>query len=318
MNPEQRKVSDIFFLTRESFRVAEIEHPEIEAAFLISHYINCRPVELSLKGDDFITEEQYRDLSYAIRRRFRHEPSQYITGVQEFYGYTFKVRPGVLIPRPETELLVDEVKKSVKEKKKKGRPPLTPPPMMILDLCTGSGALALALAKEIPTARLFATDISKAALGVANENAIALGLSKRVGFFEGDLYGAIKGYSPDAGLKEELGFSEDSLEGKFDYIVSNPPYVSTSEYKTLASEIKDYEPKEALVAGPDGLKFIKKVVSGAAEWLKPGGMLMIEIGFDHAKAMKSLIKESGSFTARELVRDLSGIERVVTARRKKK
>ncbi|MBE9532018.1 MAG: peptide chain release factor N(5)-glutamine methyltransferase [Proteobacteria bacterium] len=313
MNPNERKVRDILFLTRESFRVAEIEDPEREAAFLISHYINCKPVELSLKGDEFISEEQYRDLSYAIRRRFRHEPSQYIIGEQEFYGYTFKVRPGVLIPRPETELLVDEVKKSLNAKKKDA-----PPVPFILDLCTGSGALALALANELPSSRLIATDISRAALGIANENALSLGLSKRVGFLLGDLYAALKEYSPDAGLKDEISLTSDSLEGSFDYIVSNPPYVSTSEYKVLASEIKDYEPKEALVAGPDGLKFIKKVVLGAAEWLKPGGTLMIEIGFDHSRAVKTLIKETGSFTAIELAPDLSGIARVVTARRKKR
>ena len=313
MYPEERKVSDILFLTKESFRVAEIEDPDLEAAFLISHYINCKPVELSLKGDEFITEEQYRELSYAIRRRFRHEPSQYITGVQEFYGYSFKVRPGVLIPRPETELLIDEVKRSLKGKKAKERSQVP----FILDLCSGSGAVALALAKEIPTARLIATDISKAALGVASENASALGLSKRVSFLEGDLYGALNDFSPDAQFIDDLGLQGDSLVGAFDYIVSNPPYVSTSEYKELASEIRDYEPKEALVAGPDGLKFIKKVVKDAADWLKPGGMLMIEIGFDHAKVAKALIKESGSFTAIELASDLSGIERVIMARRKK-
>ena len=201
MNPEERKVSDILFLTKESFRVAEIDDPEREAAFLIAHYINCKPVELSLKADENISEEQYRDLSYAIRRRFRHEPSQYITGEQEFYGYTFNVRPGVLIPRPESELLVDEVKKSLKSKKKKERPAIP----LILDLCTGSGAVALALAKELPVARLFATDISKAAIGIATENATALGLSKRVGFLTGDLYGALKDFTPDERLIEDLG-----------------------------------------------------------------------------------------------------------------
>ena len=120
MNPEHRKVSDIFFLTRESFRVAEIEHPEIEAAFLIAHYINCKPVELAVKGDEFITDEQYRDLSYAIRRRFRHEPSQYIIGEQEFYGYTFKVRPGVLIPRPGDRTSGGRGKKECKGEEEKG------------------------------------------------------------------------------------------------------------------------------------------------------------------------------------------------------
>ena len=299
-------------MTRESFRVAEIEEPELEAAFLIAHYIGCRPVELPLKSEELISEDQYRDLSYAIRRRFRHEPSQYITGEQEFYGYPFMVRPGVLIPRPETELLVDEVKKSLKSGKKIKSPPL------ILDLCTGSGAIAVTIAKEISGAHVVATDISKAAIGVANENAEALGVFARVEFLEGDLYAALAGRKPEEKLKEEHSLPGDSFEGAFDFILSNPPYVSTMEYKGLSPEIREYEPKEALIAGPDGLKFIKRIIKDAAGWLRPGGTLMIEIGFDHAKAVKALTREAGSFKAIKLVADLSGIDRVVKASLKKK
>lgn len=311
MIPEERKISDILFLTRESFRVAEIENPELEAAFLVAHYLNCAPVELPLKVDEFMTEEQFRDLSYAIRRRFRHEPSQYITGEQEFYGYLFKVRPGVLIPRPETELLVDEVKKVVKKKKGKSRP------VLILDICTGSGAVASSIAKEIFEANIIATDISRAALGIAKENAAALGVSNRIEFLIGDLYSALKGFAPDEDYIKKFKLPDDSLEGCFDFVLSNPPYVSTSEYKGLASEIKDYEPKEALVAGPDGLKFIKKIIKGAPDFLRPGGVLMIEIGFDHAKVVKALVKETGAFEAIKLIPDLSGIDRVIKAKRVK-
>ena len=172
MDPEQRTIKDVLFLTCESFKIVGIEEAEKEAAFLISHFVGCKPAKLRLKGDDVITEAQYRNLSYAIRRRFKHVPIQYITGEQEFYGHSFKVRTGVLIPRPETELLVDEVKAALKDARGKGRPPL------ILDLCTGSGALAVTLAKEIKGAALIATDISEAAIEIAKENAESLWVSK--------------------------------------------------------------------------------------------------------------------------------------------
>jgi release factor glutamine methyltransferase len=312
VTPEERKIRDILFLTRESFKVAEIEDPDREAANIISHFINCSPVELSLKGDELISEDQYRDLSFAIRRRFRHEPSQYITGEQEFYGYTFKVRPGVLIPRPETELLVDEVKKSAKSWKRKTVPPL------ILDLCTGSGALAVALAKELTDAYLVATDISKVAVGIAKENASALGVMDRIDFLTGDLYAALDGFTPDESFIEELALNGGGLKGSFDYIVSNPPYVSISEYDGLAREIKDYEPKEALLAGTDGLDIIRRIIEDAPDYLKDGGMLMIEIGFDHSKEVKALIKDCGMFNSIKLTPDLSRIDRVIKARRVKR
>lgn len=307
MDPEERRIKDVLFLTCESFKIVGIEEAEKEAAFLISHFVGCKPAKLRLKGEDVITEDQYRDLSYAIRRRFKHVPLQYIIGEQEFYGHAFKVRPGVLIPRPETELLVDEVKGVLKDVRDKGHPPL------ILDLCTGSGALAVTLSKEISKARLFATDISEDAIEVARENADSLGVSKNIEFLIGDLFGALKDFKPDAKLKKELELDDDSLKGAFDFIVSNPPYVRTSEYKELSTEIKDHEPKEALVAGPDGLKYIKKIVKGASAWLKPGGMLMIEVGFDHANDVKALIKETGSFKGIKHSNDLQRIARVVKA-----
>ncbi len=307
MDPEDRRIKDVLFLTCESFKIVGIEEAEKEAVFLISHYVGCKPAKLRLKGEDVITEAQYRNLSYAIRRRFKYEPIQYIIGEQEFYGHKFKVRPGVLIPRPETELLVDEVKGALKDARKKGRPPL------ILDLCTGSGALAVTLAKEISKAALIATDISKDAIEIAKENASSLGVSKRIEFLSGDLFGALKDYKPNTKIKKGFELDGDSLKGAFDFIVSNPPYVSTSEYKELSPEIKDHEPKEALVAGPDGLKYIKKIVKGASTWLKPGGMLMIEVGFDHAKDVKALIKETGSFKGIKHSNDLQRIARVVKA-----
>lgn len=307
MDPEERRIKDVLFLTCESFKYVGIEEAEKEAAFLISHFIGCKPAKLRLKGEDVITEAQYRNLSYAIRRRFKHVPLQYITGEQEFYGHAFKVKSGVLIPRPETELLVDEVKAALKDARGKARPPF------ILDLCTGSGALAITLAKEIKKAALIATDISETALEVAKENAASLGVSKRIEFLEGDLFGALKDYKPNAKIKKEFELTENSLKGAFDYIVSNPPYISTAEYKELAPEIREHEPKEALIAGPDGLKYIKKIVKGASAWLKPGGMLMVEVGFDHANEVKDLIKETGSFKGIKHSNDLQRIARVVKA-----
>ncbi len=311
MVPEERKIKDILFLTRESLKVAEIEDADKEAEFLVAHYAGCTLAELRLNGDERLDEEQFRDLSYALRRRFRHEPAQYIVGEQEFYGHSFKVGPGVLIPRPETEALVDAVLKYFEADPKDKRAPL------ILDLCTGSGALAVTLAKEIAGARFIATDISKAAIEIAEENAAMLGVEDAIEFLVGDLFGAIKDFKPGAALVNESGIAGKTLENAFDFVVSNPPYVTDSEFKGLAMEIKDYEPREALVAGEDGLKYIKEIINGTPEYLRPGGMLLLEIGFGQAKAVKGLFKESGRFGKIKVKKDLSGIERVVSATLKK-
>jgi release factor glutamine methyltransferase len=308
--PEERKIKDILFLTCESLKVAEIEDADKEAEFLVAHYAGCTPAELRLDGDRRLDEEQFRDLSYALRRRYRHEPAQYIVGEQEFYGHRFKVGPGVLIPRPETEALVDELLKYFEADPKNKRAPL------ILDLCTGSGALAVTLAKEIPWARLIATDISKAAIKTAEENAAILGVEEAIEFLVGDLFDAIKDFKPGATLVKESELPGKTLDGAFDFVVSNPPYVSTSEFKGLAMEIKDYEPEEALVAGEDGLKYIKKIINGAPEYLRPGAMLLFEIGFGQAPAVKMLFKDSGRYGKVKVKKDLSGIERVVSARLK--
>ncbi len=205
---------------------------------------------------------------------------------------------------------MDVVLKNFKAEPKDKRAPL------ILDLCTGSGAVAVAIAKEIPWGRFIATDISRAAINIAEENAEALGVGDHVEFLEGDLFDAIKDFKPTAALISEAEIPGETLEGAFDFVLSNPPYVTTSEFKGLALEIRDHEPKEALVAGADGLKYIKKIIKGAPKYLRPGGMIALEIGFSQAGAVKELFKDSGRFEKVKVKKDLSGIERVVSARLK--
>jgi len=220
--------------------------------------------------------EQYRD---HIARRSQHEPVQYITGAQEFYGRPFAVTPAVLIPRPETEHLVEAVLA------------LEPAPTRVLDVGTGSGILAITLALELPRAVVTALDISAEALGVARQNAGALGAAARVRFVDSDLLAGIAGE-------------------RFDCIVSNPPYVPVGD--VLEPQVARYEPAAALYAGADGLAIYRRLIPAAAAALEPGGYLLLEIGHGQRDATQQLLEASG-FTPISFREDLQQIPRVAVA-----
>ena len=185
--------------------------------------------------------------SRLIERRAQREPLQYITGRQEFWGLDFMVTPDVLIPRPETELIVETALAACQDRSR---------PLTIIDLCTGSGCIAISLAKELPAARIFATDTSAKALAVARENARRHGVSDRIRFLEGDLFGPL----------EEL-----DLQGQVDIIVSNPPYVPSGDRPALQPEVRDYEPELALFAGPEGTEIHRRIIGTAPRFLKKNG-----------------------------------------------
>lgn len=212
----------------------------------------------------------------AIERRARREPIAYIIGVQEFWNRDFMVSPAVLIPRPETELIVEEALSSVF-----GR---------AADIGTGSGCLAVTLATEVPRARLVATDISAPALDVARANARRHGVAGRVEFREARYL--------------------EGIDGPFDLIVSNPPYVTDDEYAALAPEVRDFEPRSALTAGSDGLRDVRSVLATAATRLNPGGRLLMEIGHTQSTAVTDLIAAETSLTLLRISPDLQGIARV--------
>lgn len=234
---------------------------------------------------ELTAEEQVR-YEDALAQRARGIPAQYITGHQEFWGMDFLVSPAVLIPRPETEHVIEEVLAHV------GRAP-SPANLRIVDVGTGSGCIALALAKELPGAEIHAIDISHAALEIAHANAARLQLESRVQFREGDLL---------EGVKKNL----------FDFVVSNPPYVGESEEDTVQLDVRKFEPRSAVFAGPTGLEVIERLIPQAGEVLKPGGWLVMEISGTIASRAKELLTNWENV---QITKDLQGIERVVAARR---
>ena len=231
--------------------------------------------EYRLSADD---TDHYRRL---VARRAASEPLQYITGAQEFFGLRFKVTPDVLIPRPETEHLVEAVLTRVA---KDG-------PARIVDVGSGSGAIAVALAHSLPRAELTALDISPAALKAARQNAENNGVADRIRFVESNLFSAIAGE-------------------RFDIIVSNPPYIAESDRLTLEAQVRDYEPHRALFAGPTGLEIYQRLIPQAAALLMPGGWLMLEIGAGQKSSLQQLLE---SWSNVDFLPDLQGIPRVAVA-----
>jgi release factor glutamine methyltransferase len=230
-----------------------------------------------------------------VARRAAREPIAYIFGEREFYGRTFEVGPAVLVPRPETELLIEEALHCLRRIERLPDPSgvTIPEPVRVLDVGTGSGCIAITLGLEAPAIRLAATDTSTAALHIARANAIRLGADDRIDFQIADLV--------------------DGIPGVFDVIVSNPPYVPDTDRASLPPEVRDHEPGGALYAGPDGLDVIRRLVPSAFAALKPGGWLAIEIGYGQAAPVVQLFADAG-FTDIRAVADLQSIDRVIRGR----
>tara|TARA_B100000929_G_scaffold281675_1_gene260919 strand:- start:1225 stop:2118 length:894 start_codon:yes stop_codon:yes gene_type:complete len=264
-----------------------VERGRLDAEHLLAHAMSTTRLDLYLQYDRLLsgTElDQYRPL---LTRRARREPLQYIVGRSGFRNLELEVDQAVLIPRPETEILVDEVLQWVSENKLK-KP-------VALDIGTGSGAIALSLVHEGPFSRVVATDTSRVALEVATRNSLMSGLSDRVDFRLGKFY-------------EPLTAGE-----VFEVIVSNPPYIADGEAEDLDPEIREWEPGAALYAGPDGLAALRRIVTGAGPYLKPGGLLALEVGLGQATYIMELLENTGEFRTVRVCRDLNGRERVVLA-----
>jgi release factor glutamine methyltransferase len=253
-----------------------------DAELLLMHATGLTRAELLTHPNRKLTEAQHVAYRDAIARRARHEPVQYITGVQEFYGRNFAVTPAVLIPRPESEHLVEAVLA------------IRPRPRHILDIGTGSGILAVTLALELPHTALMATDLSADAIAVAQRNAQRLGASSRIRFRESDLFASVR------------------ERDRFDCIVSNPPYVATGE--ALEPQVSDYEPTTALYAGEDGMAVYRRLIPEAFEHLERGGQLLLEIGHGQRDAVGELLRASG-FRGIRFINDLQGIPRVALGER---
>ena len=273
----------------------KIPEAKIDAEYLLSHILKCKRQELYLNPDTQLTNQEINTFKGFIQKRSKREPLQYIIGEEEFRGLVFKVTRDVLIPRPETELLVEEAVSLISNLQ-------TPAPKQptIIDLCTGSGCIAVSIAKEIEECRVYATDISEKALAIAKENAKRHSVENRISFLQGSFLEPLKG---------------KGLEGKIDIMLSNPPYVSKKDMKKLQPEIKEYEPPLALYGGEDGLDSYRTIIPEALTYLKNGGYLILEIGYGQAEGVKELFGKNLAYGEIEIIKDLSGIERVVKAKR---
>jgi release factor glutamine methyltransferase len=270
---------------------AGITNARLDAEVLLSHIIGKDRVWLITHRDDALDGRDQRDFDEALRRRAKREPLQYLIGNQEFWGLEFKVTPDVLIPRPETELIIEAALAIVQDRNQQAR---------IVDLCTGSGCIAVSLAKELTSAHVIATDASERALAVARENARYHGVADRIRYLEGDLFCPL----------EEL-----DIRGRVDIMVSNPPYVRAGDLPALQPEVKDYEPLMALIAGPEGTEMAKRIIKTAPEYLKKNGALIMEMGLGQAEALTRMAEATGAYTRPEILKDLAGIERVIVAKK---
>jgi release factor glutamine methyltransferase len=260
-----------------------------DAVLLARHVLDWDRATIYANYDDVPPPDFVDHFNQLIERRARREPVAYIRGVQEFWDREFIVNRSVLIPRPETELIIEEML---------ARLPADAPARTrrIADIGTGSGCLAVTAAAERPYLEVIATDISEAALHVAHENAGRYGVSDRIAFRESAyLIGAT---------------------GTFDFILSNPPYVTESEYQGLAPEVREYEPASALVAGEDGFRDIRQIVDLATAYLAPGGTMLIEIGYDQADAVVDLVMSFPALRLAGISNDLQNIPRVAIIERK--
>lgn len=268
------------------------DSPRLDAEILLAQALNCPRIQLYTTFDDVPSEERRTAFRELVRQRAEGTPVAYLVGRREFYSLSFQVGPGVLIPRPETELIVVTLLDLAKH-----RTDSSPP--AIADVGTGSGILAVTLAKHLPAARVIATDTCQAALAIAAENARQHGVAERVQFIQCDLFSGI----------EAAEKSPEKSDAKFDFIVSNPPYVSAAEYEKLPRDVKNFEPREALLAGPQGTEVIERLISQAVPRLRPGGYLLIEISPMIHTAVQALLAAVPELQPGPTVKDLARLPR---------
>ena len=265
--------------------------PRLDAEVLLAEALGCRRIELYTRFDEVPQETPRAAFRELVRRRATGAPVAYLVGRREFYSLSFRVTPEVLIPRPETELLVVTLLDLAKSRSPAG-------PLTVADVGTGSGIIAVCAAKHLPGSRITAIDISPAALRLARANAADHGVEGQIKFVESDLF---------AGVEPAQ---------RFDFVVSNPPYVATAELDGLAADVRNFEPHQALVAGPQGTEVIAALIPQAAGRLNPGGHLLMEISPMIHDAARSLLEADGRFQPGPTVKDLARLPRVVQAVRR--
>jgi release factor glutamine methyltransferase len=280
--PKTWTIGSLVKWATDDFRARGIENPRLDAELLVAYALGIDRMRVILDANRPLEGAELAKLRDLVKRRRAHEPVAYLRGEREFYGLRFRVDARVLIPRPDTETLVDVALARTRHVSMS---------MRMLDLCTGSGCVAIAVARQRPTACVFATDVSAGAIEVARDNAQRLG-AYNVAFSVGDLYAPVEGR-------------------RFDVVTANAPYIATGEIATLQPDVRDFEPRLALDGGPDGLDVVRRIVEGAPAHLVAGGVLALEIGAGQAPATAELLSARG-FADVRADRDIARIERVVS------
>lgn len=289
-------------------RAKDVPSPSLAAELLLMHSIGRDRAWIYAHPESPLTVAEAEIFAALVARRAAGEPTQYLTGKQEFWGIEFEVTPAVLIPRPETEHLIEVAlerlgeERGIKINMRTGDPTSK---LRVAEVGTGSGCIAVALARELPHAEIFATDISEDALAVARRNAARHEVSDRIHFIRTDL------------LSELLGRSRESCgeAQSFDLIVSNPPYVAQNEARDLPREVRDHEPAMALFGGPTGIEIYERLVDQAAQLLAPRGILVLELGYNCADGVRAILSRQRVWVNVSLTNDLAGIPRVIAAER---
>ena len=294
---------------------ADTENPSVDAFYLLEYAAGLNKTRYLMFKDQTVSQQNIKQYMDLIERRMTRIPYQYITGRADFAGLTFEVNPSVLIPRLDTEILFEQALKCLG------------PRAYVLDLCTGSGAIGIALKRYRPDIRMVISDISEEALKVAERNIIHNHLEIAYGpDCTGVPEDSVCGYDLTFGIRVIKSDLFDSMNvvdengseytGRFDVIISNPPYVTDEEYEELMPEVKDHEPKLALTAGADGLDVYRRISQDAPAFLKEGGMLLLEIGCSQAEAVSQLLRDH-YFTEIRVIKDLAGLDRVIICKKEK-
>jgi release factor glutamine methyltransferase len=286
----QATIGEVVAEARRLLEQAGVESAEQEAFWIVEHVLRLPVHRVLTDRDRLLSPAELAATRGLVERRVGREPLQYILGTQEFCGLEFSVNQAVLIPRPETELLVECVAQRIPPERQ----------AVIVDVCTGSGCIAVAIARQRPRARVIATDLSNPSLAVARGNAVRHAVGERITWLEGDLLEALAGRE---------------LEGQVDVIVSNPPYIAEAEWATLQPEVRLFEPRSALVAGPQGTELHERLLQEVGRYLSPGGALIMEIGAGQAHAMRRIVERIPGYKLQRLIYDEAGLERVVIVER---
>jgi release factor glutamine methyltransferase len=285
-------ILDLIRWTSERFQREGLPTPRLDAEVLLGASLGMSRVGLYTHYDQPLRSEELAQFKKLILRRLRHEPAAYILGRREFWSLSFQVTRDVLIPRPETELLVEETLRLLSHAKPAN------PAHRILEIGTGSGAVIVALAKELPAAQLVATDISEKALGVARQNASNHAVEDRIRFLQGDLFAPLPQESP------------------FDLILTNPPYIPQDQIPVLPPEVRDFEPRIAWDGGTDGLEFYRRALPQVDQYLCSGGWFLTEMGYDQDRLIREIAEQNERLGSFDFIKDLTGNNRVFKAQKK--